>query len=234
MESLIRQLINLLTLYLKDKEPVEPVEVIEEPLSKNPYSVVKHVLYKDGERVRFEKTSKMGGKITGPRFTINHYTANNSLEGTIRVFKDYSVSAHLVIGRDGTVVQMIPFNRIGWHAGKSEIKSKWGTRHSGLNKYSIGLEFINYGYLGDHVKNNVQTGDWLRKIHENEKTSRKWQPYTDEQKLAAEQINAALMEAYNIPAEHLLGHDEVSPNRKVDPGPLFPMENIRNKLGARK
>lgn len=231
MEALIRQLILLLTKYLEDRDPVE-VQV--EPLSDNPFSIKDNILYKDGKAVLFEKTSKMGGSITGPRFVLNHYTANNSLEGTINVFKKYSVSSHLVIDRDGTVVQMVPFDRVAWHAGVSEAVSKWGTKHSGLNQYSIGLEFINYGYLGDHVKNGVNTNSWPSKTHDNESSARKWQPYTDEQKLVAEQINAALMEAYNIPAEHLLGHDEVSPTRKVDPGPLFPMETIRNKLGARK
>lgn len=211
-------------------------DVTETPvLEKNPYTIVNDLLYKDGSQVRFESTNKISKRpMDGPRFIVQHYTANNSLNGTIRVFKDYQVSAHLIVDVDGTVVQMVPFDRVAWHSGKSETRSKWGTKFTGLNSTSIGIEYINYGYFGKHVKKGTNTADWKLDVHENETSKRKWQPYTDEQLLVAEQINAAIMEAYSIPAEHIKGHDEISPNRKVDPGPLFPIDQIRGKLGDLK
>lgn len=216
-----------LPLYKKPKE-----NIVED----NPFSIKNGILYKDDKPVRYEKTSKVGGKMRGPRFVIQHYTANNSLDGTISVFKRYSVSSHLIVDTDGTTVQMVPFDKVAWHAGESKTESKWGTTYRNLNSYSIGIEYVNYGYSGKHVnrKHSPLTKDWPRESHKNESSERKWQPYTDEQIKTAEQINAVLMEEYGIPVDHIKGHDEISPTRKVDPGPLFPMEQIKSRLGDRK
>ena len=75
---------------------------------------------------------------------IIHYTAGADAESSIRTLSDTErkVSAHLVVGRDGSITQMLPFDTIGWHAGVS----KWGDRE-GFNKYSIGIEIDNAGQL---------------------------------------------------------------------------------------
>lgn len=235
----LRNLYELIGKFLETQDEETPIK--EEKLinketpvfkKKNPFNIINHVLYRDGKKVRFEETSKYGGKFKNARFIINHYTANDSTEGTIRTFKNHPVSAHLVVDHDGEVVQMVPFNKKAWHCGKSSAKSKWGTRYTGLNSYSIGIEFVNLGYYRNAVKNkNV---DWEEAIHKNEGFLRKWEPYTKEQIIVAEQLNEALCKHYKLPAEHILGHDEISPDRKVDPGPLFPIDMIRSKLGARK
>lgn len=203
-------------------------------LDDNPFSVKDGLLYKDGVQVRFEKTAKMSSyAMQGPKFVVQHYTANNTLNGTINVFKNYSASSHLIVDRDGTAVQMVPFDRVAWHAGKSYIESD-GVAYKSLNKYSIGIEFVNFGYLGTHVK-NTNSSTWPKRSHKNETGKfRKWQPYTDVQLEVAEQINAALMDEYKIPASNIVGHDDISPNRKVDPGPMFPLEKIKSRLGDRK
>jgi N-acetylmuramoyl-L-alanine amidase len=106
--------------------------------------VVNHRLYDvQGAPVRFEPTPNRSGPIT-PRFLIIHYTAGRSLESTVRWFKnpDASASAHLVIGRDGEIVQMVPFDKKAWHAGRS----RWGDV-VGLNSHSIGIELDNAGEL---------------------------------------------------------------------------------------
>ena len=76
-----------------------------------------------GENVRNEATPNHGGPIV-PQYLIIHYTAGRSAESSVRHFQDPAAraSAHLVIGRDGRIWQLVPFNRVAWHAGVSA----WG------------------------------------------------------------------------------------------------------------
>lgn len=225
--DLLKQIYELIGKFLENdvKETPSPAQ------KNNPFTIRGNVLYQNGTPVSYYSTTKQGGTFKGPRFIINHYTANNSLMNTVNIFKNHSASAHLIVGRDGEVVQMVPFNKRAWHAGKSKAKSKWGTSYSGLNSYSIGIEFVNYGYYRNGLSGNPE---WEEAVHKNEGFVRKWQPYTDEQLEVAYQLNEAISKHYDIPAEHILGHDDISPDRKVDPGPLFPIDQIRSKLGSRK
>src|SRR5687768_16509883 len=77
-----------------------------------------------------------------PKFIIMHFTTGTKMESTINHFKDPSsgVSTHLLIGRDGRVVQFLPFDRIAHHCGFS-----WWEQQSNLNKSSIGIELENAG-----------------------------------------------------------------------------------------
>jgi len=151
-----------------------------------------------------------------------HFTASGSLQGTVDWFKNLnsSVSAHLVIGRDGEIVQMVPFNVQAWHAGKSE----WG-KYRSLNNHSIGIELVNWGQLKRSVT-GLNWVSWTNKqvpnddIHLND--FRAWQRYTKEQMVAAVEACQAICEAYVI--QDILGHSDIAPGRKTDPGPAFPME----------
>ena len=75
---------------------------------------------------------------------IIHFTAGANAESAIDTLcnVERKVSAHLVVARNGTVSQLLPFNIIGWHAGHS----KWGEREC-FNQYSIGIEIDNAGEL---------------------------------------------------------------------------------------
>ncbi len=80
-----------------------------------------------------------------PEFTIVdcivlHSTAQHSLGATVQVFEDPNshVSAHFVVGKDGTVVQMVPLTKRAWHAGTSRLDGV-----DGVNDYSIGIEMSN-------------------------------------------------------------------------------------------
>ncbi len=97
----------------------------------------------DGTPVRYVETPNKGGLMT-PEYLIMHYTAGSSAEGSVSWMCNPAAkaAAHLVIGRDGSLTQLAPFNRITWHAGKSE----WEGR-SGLNGFSIGIELDNAGKL---------------------------------------------------------------------------------------
>lgn len=89
-------------------------------------------------------TSPHTGKVISPSLLVLHYTAGSSAASTVAWFRNprSRVSAHLVIGRDGSITQLVPFNHEAWHAGRSS----WGSL-SGLNRHSIGIELDNAGCL---------------------------------------------------------------------------------------
>lgn len=194
-----------------------------EPVEPEPPAIIGHKL----PSVRFVPTENMGGEMT-PRFLIIHYTANGSLQGAINEFtkKGSKKSAHLIVDRDGTVVQMVPFNRIAWHAGVSQ----WGNERS-LNRCSIGIELVNWGLLERDVDGLFYS--WSSTpIHADEATqviesdrAFWWHKYTPEQLEVCFNLSRILYKHYGL--EEVLGHEDVSPGRKVDPGPLFPMDELR-------
>ena len=192
----------------------------------------------DGQAAPYLASSHVGGAIT-PRFLVIHYTAGSSAAGTISWFRHPAskVSAHLVIARDGTVTQLVPFNREAWHAGQS----RWGSL-SGLNRHSIGIELDNAGHL---IRSG---GEWVspltrRSYPDNEVTVAPhkndppgtapsgWHAYTSTQIEATLACGMALVPHYAL--ADVVGHDDISPGRKRDPGPDFPLESVRARLLGR-
>lgn len=155
------------------------------------YSVEEHFLYKDGVPVNYRPSPNHGKEIT-PTLIVIHYTGDNSEEGAISWLTSprSGVSAHLVVGKDGKVTQLLPFNWAAWHAGKSEYEGR-----PYVNNFSIGIE-------------NVGVGD----------------DWPDEQIEANRAIIEALYAAY--PIENVVGHEDVAPGRKPDPGPRFPWDKV--------
>lgn len=167
-----------------------------------------------------------------PDTIIIHYTvgsiAKNSAEYLAR--DDVKASAHLVIGRDGTIYQLVPFNIIAWHAGESS----YGNR-TGFNKYSIGIELDNAGPLTKSGNSYISTfgksypeSEVILGKHRNEQTERYWHAFTETQIRTCYDICNALIAKYNI--KFILGHEEICPGRKTDPGPAFPLDKLRNDL----
>ena len=105
------------------------------------------------------------------------------------------VSAHVLIRRNGELVQFVPFGARAWHAGKSS----WHGREA-CNDYSIGIECEG----ADEV------------------------PYEDAQYAALRALLPRLLEAYpKITTDRIVGHSDVAPGRKTDPGPSFDWARIR-------
>lgn len=167
-----------------------------------------------------------------PDTIIIHYTvgstANSSAEYLAR--DDVKASAHLVIGRDGTIYQLVPFNIIAWHAGDSS----YGNR-TGFNKYSIGIELDNAGPLTKTGNSFISTfgkaypeSEAILAKHRNETTERYWHTFTEIQIQTCIDICNALISKYNI--QYILGHEEICPGRKTDPGPAFPLDKLRDDL----
>ncbi len=163
---------------------------------------------------------------------VIHYTGGPTVESAVNTLLNPTVkaSAHLVVGCDGSIVQMLPFNLIGWHAGQSQYNGRVG-----YNNYSIGIEVVNLGPLtksGDIFRSVfgkiIPNEEVIQAIHRNEKISRYWQTYTQEQIETVKELCELLIDTYNI--KHILGHEEISPERKTDPGPAFPLDRLRDRL----
>ncbi len=188
-----------------------------------------------GSGVKHKASKKNTEKFVAgqPDTIIIHYTAGRDAESsaTYLARDDVKASAHIVIGRDGDIIQLVPFDTVAWHAGKSSYDGRIG-----YNRYSIGIELDNAGIL-------EQTGDgfisWfgkqypanevIRAIHHNESVERCWHTFTEKQIDAVTQLCEILIARYNTITQ-ILGHDEISPGRKQDPGPAFPLARLRNRI----
>ncbi len=190
----------------------------------------------EGEGIDYRESPNQGGPYApGALDTIIiHYTAGANAESAIRTLSDTErkVSAHLVVGRDGSVTQMLPFDTVGWHAGVST----WGDRE-GFNKYSIGIEIDNAGQLeekdGQYISWFGQAyppEEVVRGVHRNQTEPTCWHRFPQEQVRVVEELCRLLIDEYDI--RHILGHEEIAPDRKIDPGPAFPLDDFRARLLA--
>lgn len=162
--------------------------------------------------------------------SIVHFTAGGSTRGTLSWLanRDSKVSAHAVIGRQGGIYEMVDLDKAAWHAGRA--KSPFGTN---VNSHSIGIELCNWGLLikeGDKFFTNVGRSFQPYKGPEPVLIGEEWwEPYDERQLQALERYLKSLKDrGYPLAAKNLFGHNEVSPGRKIDPGPHFPWERFRS------
>lgn len=197
--------------------------------------LIDHRLCKDdGTPYPFVETPNHGAKLTA-EFLVMHFTALESPQAAIDLLKkrETQASAHLIIGREGSITQMVPFDTVAWHAGKSF----WDGRH-GLNPFSIGIELDNAGRL---TRQGSKWVTWFGKqipdeevieaTHKNETSPTGWHAYTAAQLQVALEVGTLLVQTYKL--KDVIGHDDIAPRRKNDPGPAFPMMNFRGRLMGR-
>jgi N-acetylmuramoyl-L-alanine amidase len=199
--------------------------------------VANHLLFdNNNKQFDFKPTPNRGRSYT-PQYLIMHYTAATEAKGSISWFlnKKAEASAHLLIDRDGSITQFAPFNVVCWHAGDS----RWNGL-VGMNKFSIGIELVNGGRLQRSGaswicvvdKRAVPDNEVIIARHKNEHTENGWHAYTDVQLQVAAEIAALLVKQYVL--KDVLGHDDISPFRKSDPGPAFPMASFRSRAMGRR
>ena len=130
-----------------------------------------------------------------PGFVVIHYTSSASAAHAQRTLTNplAEVSAHYLIERDGTILQLVDERARAWHAGDS----RWGATVD-LNSASIGIELDNDGF----------------------------EPYAPALIEALLRLLADLRERHHVPAANVIGHADVAPTRKRDPGPLFPWRTL--------
>ena len=156
-------------------------------------------------------------------YIVFHYTGSGSAKSAHNTYQlpSSQVSWHLTLDMDGTVYQLLDFRKRAWHAGISNWTKPDGSPTGGLNKWAIGIEMINPGPL------SYKNGRWetwygsavpQHKIFVDE-NNKAWYNYTAQQKAAADAIVPALIAKYKC--VDILGHEDISPGRKTDPGPAF-------------
>lgn len=200
-------------------------------------NIKRHTLCKpDGAPVNFQATENVGG-VLKPKYLVMHFTAGSNAGSSAAWLRNprSKASAHVVIGRDGTVIQLVPFNKVAWHAGLSRWESLVG-----MNQYSIGIELDNAGRVYKRADGKwqnalgvvVQSKDVIEGVHKNETKISNWQTFTPVQLEVAKEIGGLLVATYGL--VDVLGHEDVSPGRKIDPGPAFPMESFKSQIMGRK
>ncbi|MGM0498211.1 MAG: N-acetylmuramoyl-L-alanine amidase [Bacteroidota bacterium] len=191
--------------------------------------------YLEGQDIEYIDCPKNSQKFSRemPDTIVLHYTAGrNGKSAANYLAKDnVKASAHLVIDRDGTIFQLVPFDTIAWHAGRSSWKGR-----SGLNKYSIGIEIDNAGVLSKSGNKYVawfgkkyDAEDVIEATHRNESQPKYWHLYTEKQIEVVEELCELLLNKYTG-IQNILGHEEIAPGRKQDPGPAFPLDQLRKHL----
>jgi N-acetylmuramoyl-L-alanine amidase len=184
----------------------------------------------EATRVDYPKDSTMPVR----RFAVIHNTAGASAMSSIDWWKDPEAGgteAHVVIDRDGTIYQVRAFNQRADHAGRPG-KARWRCPRTkrmfdGLNSCTIGIELAN---AADDTKLAQRMGGALVFAkHRNGGKAKEWESYPEAQVKACIALCQALVKRYNL--DDMFGHDDCAPERKVDPGPAFPMERLREACG---
>lgn len=153
-----------------------------------------------GPRIDHSYTSS--GQSSRVQYIVLHYTSAD-LPRSLELLTKEEVSAHYLINAvPPTIYQLVDEDRRAWHAGVSEWQGRtW------LNGTTIGIELINQGYF-DTPK------------------GRYWQPYAQQQIDALIVLLKDIMERHQLPPGSIIGHSDIAPQRKVDPGPLFPWKQL--------
>jgi N-acetylmuramoyl-L-alanine amidase len=125
---------------------------------------------------------------------ILHYTGMKSAAEALERLCDpqAKVSAHWLIAEDGQVFRLVDEARRAWHAGQS-----WWRAETDINSASIGIELANPGHEWGYL------------------------PFPPEQMAALETLLHSVMTRHAIARDHVLGHSDIAPQRKQDPGELF-------------
>lgn len=184
--------------------------------------------------IPFISSPNQGGVIV-PQYLVIHYTAGSSASSSIEWFKNPAAkaSANLVIGMDGSITQMVAFNKRAFHAGVS----RWNGL-VGMNNFSIGIELDNPGRMrrvGDKWRSGFgreYPADMVMiATHKHQEEPSGWHIYTEAQLEACVKVSLLLVQQYGL--LDILGHEDISPFRKEDPGPAFPMESFKSKVLGR-
>ena len=135
--------------------------------------------------------------VSSPDMLIFHYTGLPTTNDALKRMCDpeAKVSAHYMVDEEGKIIQLVNEEKRAWHAG---VSSWQGVED--INSCSIGIEVHNPGHEFDY------------------------QPFTEKQIKALKELAGDIVKRHNIEARRVLGHSDVAPLRKQDPGELFPWQ----------
>ena len=138
-------------------------------------------------------------RTLGISMIVLHYTGMQDAQSAIDRLRDpeAKVSAHYLVAEDGTILRMVAEDKRAWHAGKSRWRGI-----ADVNSASIGIEIVNPGHeLGYH-------------------------PFPEEQIDALVPLVAEIKRRHGITRGNVVGHSDIAPARKKDPGELFPWNRL--------
>ncbi len=140
------------------------------------------------------------------KFIIFHYTGMKKESQAINKLTNYNsnVSSHYLIKNNGEIINLVPDLYVAWHAGLSSWK-----KYKSINKYSIGIEISNPGHENSYKK------------------------FSKKQIKSVLILSSFLIKKYKIKSNFILGHSDIAPGRKKDPGEKFPWKYFsKNKIGC--
>ena len=144
-------------------------------------------------------------RVKDVKFLIFHYTGMKKENQAITRLTDSKskVSSHYLIKNNGEILTLVPDLYVAWHAGVSSWKN-----YKSINKYSIGVEISNPGHEYSYKK------------------------FSKKQIKSILKLSIYLKKKYKIKSNFILGHSEIAPDRKKDPGEKFPWKYLsKNKIG---
>ncbi len=143
----------------------------------------------------FAPSPNFDARVAGIEFLVLHYTGMQSAAAAVERLTDPAskVSSHYVVDEDGTVYRLVDEANRAWHAGLSFWRGV-----SGLNDGSVGIEIVNPGH---------EFG---------------YRAFPAVQMAAVLELCRGILSRHAIPARHVVGHSDIAPDRKQDPGELFP------------
>ena len=203
------------------------------------------------EKIAILKSGNVGDLID-PDYVVIHYTATDTARSAIDWFMNTAnnperIAAHIVLDLDGTITQLVPFNRKAHHAGTSS----WDGVDF-FNSHSIGIEIVNAGFVEklangsfrrrigkDKNKNDIfktypaaDSNKIIKANHKHNfwtaKDNQHWLAYPAAQLLALYNLCKVLFEKYQLVTA--VGHDDISTGRKSDPGPAFLWDEFKKSV----
>jgi N-acetylmuramoyl-L-alanine amidase len=170
--------------------------------SQQPRTTVDHGAY------QLETRYQAQGVDQRVRFLVMHYTAED-FHSSLKTLTDEHVSAHYLLpahpplkNAKPVALQLVPESLRAWHAGESSWRGR-----TNLNDTSIGIEIVNRGFNKTMLFTH-------------------WQPYTPQQIALLISLSRDIIQRYGIQPVDVVGHSDIAPQRKQDPGPLFPWQQL--------
>jgi N-acetyl-anhydromuramyl-L-alanine amidase AmpD len=186
--------------------------------------------YTPGMKVTDWMLPKQNSRVRSTTIThvMLHFTNNAmrnpedpyNLDEVYALFEEYEVSAHYMIGRNGEVYHLVPESRVAFHAGKG-VDLNYQHYHNSFNEYSIGIELLAIGtkeemlpIVPEEIYGRIDPSDI---------------GYTEAQYIALNELLMDILKRHpsiKKDREHIVGHHEYAPVRKMDPGSLFDWSKI--------
>jgi N-acetylmuramoyl-L-alanine amidase len=152
--------------------------------------------------LRIDDSHTASGQNSRVQYIVLHYTSTD-LARSLHLLTETEVSSHYLIAEaPATIYRLVDENRRAWHAGDSQWRGRtW------LNSTTIGIELVNQGFY------DTANG-------------RYWQPFAPAQIDALIILLKDIMQRHQLAPGSIIAHSDIAPQRKVDPGPLFPWKRL--------